>query len=318
MNPTIALALLFTTGWLHAASPELHFCSADEAKQVLTTEDGFTRRLSPFDRAARLASAEPVTTKQYLDFVAAEARPWNDEEKRLLNTAYGSIKESLASYNLPFPETVQLIKTTGAEEAGAAYTRGSAIIFPATRISADTRPLARLLAHELFHVLSRNAPKLRHQLYLDIGFHHCTELVLPPSLKPIRITNPDAPANDHTIQLTYKGQPTWAIPVLTADPPQYDPGRGGPFFAYLQFNFLLVDFDQKTLAVTPKTLDQNTPALVNLSKLGNFHEQVGRNTNYIIHPEEILADNFADIITRKTDVPSPDIQTRLKNTLAKP
>lgn len=313
----LLLALLLASS-LQAAPPTLHFTTVPEAKTILATGDGFSQRLSPFDRAARLKSAEPVSTQQFLAFTAAEARPWNDEEKRLIYTAYDSIKESLATYPLPFPETINLIKTTGKEEAGAAYTRGKAIIFPAPRITADTASLARLLAHELFHVLSRNAPDLRHRLYLDIGFHRCTELVLPPSLKPIRLTNPDAPANDHTIQLTYKDQPTWAIPVLTADPPEYDAKRGAPFFAYLKFNFLLVEFDQRTLAVTPKTLENGAPALVNLSRLGNFHEQVGRNTSYIIHPEEILADNFADIITRKTDVPSPDIQTRLKNTLSNP
>ena len=29
----------------------------------------------------------------------------------------------------------------------------------------------------------------------------------------------------------------------------------------------------------------------------DFHRQIGSNTGYIIHPEEILADNFAALVT---------------------
>jgi hypothetical protein len=47
--------------------------------------------------------------------------------------------------------------------------------------------------------------------------------------------------------------------------------------------------------------------LVELKDLQGFFERVGRNTQYLIHPEEILADNFAIAIAGKTDVPSPMI-----------
>jgi hypothetical protein len=56
----------------------------------------------------------------------------------------------------------------------------------------------------------------------------------------------------------------------------------------------------------------NAPAggdrhLVELKELQGFFEQVGRNTQYLIHPEEILADNFAIAISGQTDVKSPAI-----------
>ena len=35
-----------------------------------------------------------------------------------------------------------------------------------------------------------------------------------------------------------------------------------------------------------------------------FAEQVGTNTDYIIHPEEILADNFVFLINGRVDLPS--------------
>jgi hypothetical protein len=49
-----------------------------------------------------------------------------------------------------------------------------------------------------------------------------------------------------------------------------------------------------------------------------FHEQIGRNTGYIIHPEEVLADNFVLLVRRETDVPSPEILERMDALLIEP
>ena len=38
-----------------------------------------------------------------------------------------------------------------------------------------------------------------------------------------------------------------------------------------------------------------------------FYEKVGKNTQYIIHPEEILADNFALVISGETEFATPEI-----------
>ena len=35
------------------------------------------------------------------------------------------------------------------------------------------------------------------------------------------------------------------------------------------------------------------PVLLDPEDLPDYHRRIGRNTNYIIHPDEILADNFA-------------------------
>jgi hypothetical protein len=44
---------------------------------------------------------------------------------------------------------------------------------------------------------------------------------------------------------------------------------------------------------------------------------VGRNTQYIIHPEEILADNFALLVLGETSIPSPVILEKMKDALGK-
>jgi hypothetical protein len=59
------------------------------------------------------------------------------------------------------------------------------------------------------------------------------------------------------------------------------------------------------------------PVLVSPEEISGFFEQVGRNTKYVIHPEEILADNFALLILDEHNVPSPEILQKMRIILLK-
>ncbi|NRB27812.1 MAG: hypothetical protein HRU37_09060, partial [Roseibacillus sp.] len=56
--------------------------------------------------------------------------------------------------------------------------------------------------------------------------------------------------------------------------------------------------------------------LLDAGEVTGFLEQVGENTTYLIHPEEILADNFVLLVTGKRDVPSPEVVEKLGKVLA--
>ena len=105
-----------------------------------------------------------------------------------------------------------MIKTTGAEEGNAAYTRATAIVLPKSELGKGQDHLKKLICHELFHILSRQNPELREKLYAIIGFTKCNEIKLPPELERRKITNPDAPRNDHFIRLQIEGQESLAVP----------------------------------------------------------------------------------------------------------
>lgn len=94
------------------------------------------------------------------------------------------------------------------------------------------------------------------------------------------------------------------MPILFSNTPDYDPVRDGGFFSYLQLGFLIVSRNPKTRA------DVLAP-----QQVSGFFEQIGRNTEYIIHPEEILAENFALLMIGRRDVPSPDLLDRLRQAL---
>lgn len=297
-----------------AKGTTVHLASANEAKQTLTTKDDFIRRLSPFDRSARLKVGRPVSEEEFLNFVGRSASDWTEKEAQTIRSVLEGIQTRLRDLPISLPATVQLIKTTGAEEGNAAYTRGTAIIIPKAELTKNTKDLEKLVCHELFHVLSRQDPELREQLYAIIGFKECDEIDFPPGLAPRKITNPDAPRNNHFIRLEFAGQQCLAVPVLLSTESTYNVKKGGEFFDYLNFQFLVVE-----QGPSPKQLrtvySNSEPKLIEPKGVSGFFEQIGRNTQYIIHPEEILADNFALLILGQEQTPSPEIPRKMKEIL---
>lgn len=292
------------------------FASASQGREILTARDDFVQRLSRFDRAARLKTSKEIPEEVYLRFVGENVQDWSSDEKALVESAMSFVQPRINELSLPpWPDTIYLVKTTGNEEGGAAYTRGNAIVFPANELVPGRKEsLKKLLSHELFHILTRKNPGLKDQLYAAIGFHGCGEIAYPSSLKPVKITNPDAPRNDYCIRLRVAGMPTWAIPVLYSRASRYDVKQGGEFFDYLRFEFLLVETVNSADPSTA-TYDDEHIRLVGPDDVSGFYEQVGRNTDYIIHPEEILADNFALLVLGMKKVPSPKVLHDMKEIL---
>ncbi|MES2073813.1 MAG: hypothetical protein V4488_25895 [Pseudomonadota bacterium] len=309
-----SLAFLSTGAWAED-HVSFSFATAQQARSILTARDDFVQGLSPFDRAARLKTAAEVSEPAYLKFVSDNAQEWSEQEKKLVQTALRDLQPRLDALSLPLPKPVVLIKTSGKEEGGAAYTRGNAIILTASDLAgAKQANLQRLLSHELFHVLSRHNPALREKLYGVIGFQKCGELAFPAKLKAIKITNPDAPRNDYCIQVKVADKPSWAIPILYATVPHYDTAKGGEFFDYLNFKLLLAEKGNTAAAALPR-YDENDLRLLDVQAVTGFYEQIGKNTGYIIHPEEILADNFAMLVLKDNKPASPEIISKMQELL---
>ena len=288
--------------------PKLHFASKAEAATLLAADDEFVQRLSPFDRSARLKTDEVVDKAAYLKFACEQTLDWTDEEKANLDAAWQRVMAAMADTKFNAPALMSLIKTTGLEEGEAAYTRGTSIILPKSK--AAGRNIDTLLAHELFHVLSRNDANMRERLYNIIGFRKCGELQLPADLQARRLTNPDAPINDHCIQVKLEGKPLWVVPILTSKSAKYDKQRGGQFFDYLEFNLMAIE-SPDARDISQPLLVEGKPVLVDARKAEGFMEQIGKNTGYIIHPDEILADNFSMIITKRKNVPQPELLEKI-------
>ncbi len=319
---TLAACLLLaafipSTAWgvFLGGGAKVVFATADEGRRILTTRDDFIERMSPFDRAARMKTDAVVPEDVFLRFVGTNVLDWTPTEMSMVNASLERLRSGLERLSLPFPKTTTFIKTTGNEEGGAQYTRQNAVILNANVLGArDGKALDQCVAHELFHVLSRQNPALRDKCYAAIGFQKCDEVDLPADLRLQRLTNPDAPRNDHFIRVTIQGRPAEAVPLIYSKSPKYDVGAGGEFFGYLQFKFLVTDKAAPAGGPAPVFTAKNS-RLVDPGQISGFYEQIGKNTGYIIHPEEILADNFSMLLRGETAATSPEILDRLQTAL---
>lgn len=282
-----------------ATSPSFLFATQEQARAALDSRDDFVQRMSSFDRAARLKTDAEVSEREYLDFVGENVLPWEEgPNKQRVAQALIFVAARLGEMNISLPSDILVIRTTGREEGGAAYTRGHSIVLPDTVLADAGLDLVKLISHETFHILSRSSEMLRANAYKVIGFTQSPEFSFPADLADRRITNPDAPRNDHWIEVQYRGASVRAIPVLYAGTARYDPKKGGEFFDYLEFRLALIG---------PDAGPGSEARLVDIAQVQGFFEQVGRNTGYIIHPEEILADNFALLFVESSTVPTPAI-----------
>ncbi len=306
----IGVLLLAAAGT--ASAQQLVFASASEGRRVLSTKDDYLLGMSPFDRSARMKTDQAVTLQAFIEFSSSSAVDWEQAEKQRVDVAYRQIQPTIARLALPLPDRVYLVKTTGHEEGHAAYTRGSAIFLPRRMLNTlSDIELQRLLAHELFHVSTRHSPQLARSLYQVIGFEYCGKVNYPAELAPRKISNPDAPRNDYCINLKLGHENVLATPVLFSRALRYDVEAGGDFFDYLQLGLLLVkkSGDGKPAQVM---YDARGPRLVAINQVSGFFEKVGHNTQYIIHPEEILADNFSMLVMGERDLPSPHVLERMQ------
>lgn len=285
-----------------------------EGNKLLKTEDSFTDKLSGFDMSARLKTSRKVTRQEYLDFVGRQAEDWTESEKEKMNRILADIKELFKDYKINLPETIYLVKTSGLEEGNSAYCRGPNMIVASKKmLKQNYKNLLKLYVHELFHIYSKNNLDVREKLYNQIGFYKTKELVLPDSMRDHKITNPDSTDNNYYFDAVINGKHEKIMLLLFAAS-DYNERKGGEFFDYLQLVFIGVE--EKADSCTLKT-ENGSICAYQLKDISNFFSKAGMNTDYILHAEEILADNFALMMTGAKNVKSPEIIANMKKVLRK-
>lgn len=319
----LALAVLLSAG----AAPEgdrveirpgafVELAPAATGARLLSERDVFVRAMGPFDRSARLKTDREVGEAEYLAFVARQPRDWSPEQKALLRPMLRAFREKTAALDMRFPATVFLVQTTGLEEGMAAYCRGATVVLPANLVAGDPKRLESVLFHELFHIFSRHNPGRRQELYRVVGFQPCPEIPYPEALAARRITNPDAPVLDAFIRVRSGTETVAVTPVLFSRTERYDAKQGGEFFESMVFRLLVLE---ERDGLYRAALDSaGRPRLLDPAAVPDYRERVGRNTDYVIHPEEILADNFVLLIAPPASpAPSPRILEELRRLLGK-
>ncbi len=286
----------------------LHFVDSVEASVMLTTPDKNTDNWGRFDIEARVGK-KGATRTEIMDMLRRCTRDFTESDKDSLFKAFSIFDDSLSSkgLKLPLPAEFTLVKTTMEEEGGAAaYTRGNIICIGEgvmKKVTADK--LAGLLAHETFHVLTRDNPDFRQAMYSVIGFTVLDkEISFSKDITDRRISNPDVNRYDSYAILTVGGVKS-PYTMLIYSERDYD---GGSFFDYMKIGLIPLDADFEPVKRDGKTV------IVPLEQAEDFYDLVGKNTDYVINPEECLADNFSIAICGTSkQLPNPELSERIIN-----
>ena len=294
-----------------------HFASKIEGQKLISEHNDYYLSMSQIDIEWRLKK-KGGTIEELKELGQKCILEFTEKEKEYINNSIKFIEETSNSFGfeLPFPEQgIIFIKTSMLEEGGASgYTHKNEIYlgendFPKMYFLMNEelkkKVLSKfngLISHEIFHCLTRNSPKFRKHMYSLIGFNILDkDIDFPPEIKKIIVKNPDVDHMDNYGEFTIEGvkRKCELIIIFTKTYPEVEAeGRKNDlFFFYILPVLIPID-----------TLDTYYPC----NMVPDFLEKVGENTSYLIAPEEILADNFKEIVT-KSDInsfPNPEL---LKN-----
>lgn len=287
----------------------LNFLNAEQAAAFLGSADHHTQSLDRFALEA-LTGREGATAEDFRQFAAAQARDWDPAVMQMVREKTDSLNGVIRQKGLKlnFPAQIDIMVTTLREEGeSAGYTRGASIVCSKDMLTwAPPHLVTELIAHEAFHVLTRNDPELRRELYALIGFTVLPRSVeLPEGLAEYVIDNPDVNAHDSYATFQIDGQPRNCLMLLYSKR-DYE---GDAFWDY--FSTGLLEIDPETCL--PVLDEEGNYHIYEVEEASDFFDKVGRNTTYVIDPEEVLADNFSFLLTRDIDtMPSPDLLRRIE------
>lgn len=275
------------------------FADVDEGAALLLDNDSYFNKLTPTDMEIRMGDTD-ATLDEYKAFAAQQVRGISDADRAALVASLERVRSKFDDLGLSFPidQEIVIVLTTMEEEAGAgAYTHKNRIFLGdfLARYARGTKEQQQAcdltMAHEIFHVLTRNSPRFRRAMYAVIGFTLCQEPLFSDELRQHIITNPDIEQYDCKATFTIDGQPTECT-VVNYLPDEWN--RSGSFFRSMLSG--VVPIDQP---------DRFYPA----SEVPDFWQVMGRNSDYAIGAEECMAENFSMTVVygEDHDYPSPHI-----------
>lgn len=297
---------------------EMVLLDSTRAAQAILDDDetAFFEQINRLDMALQMQRRYSSETPRaeiladYQTFLQQDVANFSESEAVILQEILSEIR-SLCYTIAPdiFPKTIELIKTKGRHYGdGVFYTRENRIIIPANELAyLDRKALREVLIHEIFHIYARQHSRKRTELYALIGFSHLQgKLLLPSEIRSRLLLNPDGVDMAYVINLAMANADTaLCVPILTANAPAYLPERKA-YFEYIDFNLYPVRelADGSFVAMT----DSLGRSPIRVNEQPDFFRQIGDNTFYIIHPDEILADNFKWLVLSQTEEKADELE----------
>ena len=269
-----------------AALIPYRFASREEGAELMLANDKYYAGFSQNDLDYKMQK-KGATMEEYQAFAREQVRDFTPEEKTLIDGYFADMEKTLKDngYKLPPLEEIVLIKTTMKEENDVGgYTHGTQIYISERVLNAGLSGKENAVInnrgffwHELFHCLTRCNPQFRADLYKLIHFTvQQDDYKLPPSVAEYHISNPDVEHHNSYATFRIGGKDIDCFTDLITT--RHFEKEGDSFF------------DNATIALVPV---DGTDIYYTPEQAENFDEIFGKNTEYVIDPEECMADNFA-------------------------
>ncbi len=279
----------------------------EEAKKAIQTDtkEDYFENVRPLEMSIQMGKELTDDTdlvqlkKDYIKYLKEDVDSFSNEDIALLQLVEDSINVLLKDVNPKWmKKDIFLVKLKAkAYGEGVFYTRDNGIFIPYNELDkGSVGALLSVFLHEIYHIMSRYNEDFRRASYGLIGFKAVEgRLDFPPALDKRILLNPDGVNMGYAITLKTdnpEDKPIQAIPAIHTNSPNYNPNKPS-FFSYIQFDLFQINpaktgymvqiSDEKGVMESPDIPDLYYPS---------FFDQIYDNTQYIIHPDEIMADNF--------------------------
>ena len=265
-----------------------HYASAQEGRDVMLSNTEYYDNMTQNDIDFRVRKSG-ATREELLELSRQSVGDFSFLDKWYINSrlARMALHFKLKGYNIPELEEIVFINADMQMESGASgYTHGTQIYLNGDLVSIyafmNVIPGAgeymdKLLYHELFHCLTRNNARFRADMYSLIHFTVTdTEYELPSCVLERYISNPDVEHHNSYATFLIDGNPVDCYTAYTTT----------KSYAEAQSGFM---FNEAVVLVPVDGSD----VYYEREQASNFDEIFGKNTGYVIDPEECMADNFS-------------------------
>lgn len=294
------------------ANTTIRFADVEAARAVVGAADAWVARTSGWQRAVLMGRTSAPDIDSFRAFQAASAQAWPADARERWRRALAAIAPAFNKLHVPLPREVLLIRTDGRESANQPHTRANAVVLPAS-FNQQQFTDAEVLAHELFHVVSRNQPELANRLYDLIGYDRVGELEWPAAWLPLRIANQDAPFDHHLMRVKIAGRDTTVMPVVVTSSTRLPPAGGNTLLELMQPRLIEV-IPGAGPQMTKPVLRNGQPVWFDPETTPDFIAHLGGNTDYVMHPDETIADNFMFLVSGRA-VKNPQLLRRIEAVL---
>lgn len=281
----------------------IHFLDEQAGRTAIAKDrvEGFFDKISKQDIELQLHRKLDLplveARNHYREELKKTVLPFSSREKRNIQDVFNKIEELMDRIHPDiFPDSIALIKIDPIHYGESVYyTREDAIIIPYDVLEPfHSDVFMEVMIHEIFHIYSRNQiGGKRKDLYDIIHFEERRDVLrVDGAIQKRILLNPDGIAFNWFLRdTTDDGYAMELVPVIVA---KEEANEQHSFFSNLELRFFkilpLLNYDMITME-----------EYLTVDEIPGFDQKVGDNTDYIIHPDEILADNFILAVLSQED-----------------